>query len=583
MAWDGLTVPCQDLTPSERIGLRYAYKMAFEIIHEIGGKKIVYPVEKDEIVIGRSVACDLVVNHVSVSRKHARLFRDGDAWRVEDLGSTNGTRVNDLPHTDKHLESGDAIFLQDLRLTFVDKSAPVLPPSPLADKPPTMQTQTMYRSTVDFAGLANQPEAGPSIDTQSSGRLQKLVTVVSGASKAILTSASLDETFNKMLELVLEHLPVQRCFIMLWDEEQKDLVARCSRDNIGSGAEMRFSRTIAEKVFHDQVAVITMDAQIDDRFSAGESIVAMGIRSAMAAPLWNGDKVDGLICADTTLQTKAFDAFDLDLLSALGNHLAVSLEQFRLQQLALEKEKLDRELAVARDIQMGILPQKMPALAGYDVAGLSQPADETGGDTFDFITLPHRKMMVLLGDATGHGIGPALSVTQVRSMLRVLLRVGADLDSAYTHINDQLAQDLADNRFVTALLGLLDAENHTVAYHAGGQGPTMHFHAATGEFDWHGATTMPMGFMETTNLKESAKIELAPGDILGLMTDGVFECENPDEVQFGQEGVEKLILEHRDRPMAHVAEIILKTVDSYKRSAPQADDITIVLLRRLPS
>jgi sigma-B regulation protein RsbU (phosphoserine phosphatase) len=173
-------------------------------------------------------------------------------------------------------------------------------------------------------------------------------------------------------------------------------------------------------------------------------------------------------------------------------------------------------------------------------------------------------------------------VTQVRSMLRVALRVGADLDSAYTHINDQLSQDLADNRFVTVFLGLLDADAHVVGYHAGGQGPTMHFHAATGTFDWHGSTTMPMGFMETKNLKESAKIELAPGDILGLMTDGVFETENLAEEAFGQEGVEKLILANQDRPTAHVAEIILKTVDKYKQSAPQADDITIVLLRRLP-
>ena len=555
--------------------------MSFEIVHEIGGKTVVYPLEQDEIVIGRSVTCDLVVNHVSVSRKHARLYRDGDAWRVEDLGSTNGTRVNDLPDANKKLENGDAIYLQDLRLTFVDRSSPAMFSSPLADQPPTLQTQTMYRSTVDFADLAKQPEAGPSFDAPASGRLQKLVTVVSRASKAILTSSSLDETFSNMLDLVLEHLPVQRGFIMLWDEKRQDLVARCSRDKVGSGSEMRFSRTIAEKVFRDQVAVITMDAQIDDRFAAGESIVAMGIRSAMAAPLWNGDKVDGLICVDTTLQTQAFDTFDLDLLSALGNHLAVAVERFRLQQLALEKEKLDRELAVAREIQMGILPQKMPALAGYDVAGLSRPAEETGGDTFDFITLPERKMMVLLGDATGHGIGPALNVTQVRSMLRVALRLGADLDSAYAHINDQLAQDLADNRFVTVFLGLHDAANHTVRYHAGGQGPTMHFHAATGEFDWHKATTMPMGFMPTRNLKESAKIELAPGDILGLMTDGVFESENPDEEQFGQAGVEKLILEHRNGSMTHLAEIILQTVDGYREAAPQADDITIVLLRRL--
>jgi len=328
---------------------------------------------------------------------------------------------------------------------------------------------------------------------------------------------------------------------------------------------------------------LTMDAQMDDRFAAGHSIAALGIRSAMAAPLWSGENVDGIIYVDTPLQTKAFDAFDLDLLSALGNHLAVAIEQNRLQQEVLAKEKLERELAVAREIQIGILPKKMPDFPGYDLAGVSRPADETGGDTFDLITVGPERLMLLLGDATGHGIGPALSVTQVRSMLRMAMRLGANLDDAFQNINDQLASDLADNRFVTAFLGLLDNTTHEISYHAGGQGPLMHYHSATGKTDWHGASTVPMGFMAGMPMKASRKMELAPGDILGLMTDGVFECENEDGEMYGEERVAALIHENRSLPMAELVDLILSTVTEYAGKMPQADDITILLVRRDPT
>jgi phosphoserine phosphatase len=408
---------------------------------------------------------------------------------------------------------------------------------------------------------------------------------VSGASRAVLLTETLDQTFQKMLDLIFENLPVQRGFIMLREGEERTLVTKCVRQAGGPGGpggNISFSRTIAEKVCKDKVAVLTMDAQADDRFSSGESIMALGIRSAMAAPLWNGERVDGLICVDTSVQTMAFDEFDLDLLSALGNHLAIAVEQARLQSVALEKERLEHDLSMARDIQMAFLPSTMPPCDGYDVAGTSRPAEQTGGDVFDVVPLGGESLMLLLGDATGHGIGPALSVTQVRSMLRMAVRLGANLDAAFMQINNQLAQDLADNRFVTAFLGVLDSTAHEVRYHAGGQAPMLHFRAATGECDWLKATTMPLGFMETESLSEAHSIRLAEGDILGLITDGVFEFENPREEQFQTDRAAEVVRAHHDGPMNELVLRLLEAVDDFGETAAQNDDITIVLVRRLP-
>jgi phosphoserine phosphatase len=288
-----------------------------------------------------------------------------------------------------------------------------------------------------------------------------------------------------------------------------------------------------------------------------------------------------LIYIDSTRQVRAFDDFDLDLLSALGNHLAVAIERSRLQESALEKERLEGELAVAHDIQVGTLPSTMPEIPSYDLAGLCRPAAETGGDTFDLIPLEDGRLVLLVGDATGHGVGPALCATQVRAMLRIAWRLGASLDDAFRHINDQLAQDLADNRYVTAFLGLLDGLRHEVQYHSGGQGPIMIYRAGTRSFEWRSATTLPLGFFVKARLDEAETITLGPGDLLGLLTDGIFECENLASEMFGIARVEELIRENHERPMSHLAGALLQEARRFAGGRPQNDDITIVLLRRL--
>jgi phosphoserine phosphatase RsbU/P len=559
--------------------------MMAKIVYQLQGQEIVRPLDKDEITVGRLPDSDIVIPLATISRKHARIYRDGNSWRVADLGSKYGTRINNLVGVEKVLQDGDQIFLRDFALTFLDETSAVRQSSPLSEELPGAGTHTVFRSIVDFSALASARPQAERPGVRPTDRLQRLVTIVAEASKTILTSVSLEETFQKMLDLIFAYLAVQRGFIMLWDYEKQDFVTKCVKTKKGESEEtgaIRFSRTIAEKVYREKIAVLTLDAQSDSRLAAGESIRILGIRSAMAAPLWSGEKVEGLIYVDTSLQIKAFDDFDLDVLSALGNQLAVAMERARLQGVAIEKEKLDRELSVARDIQMAVLPHDMPALAGYDVAGMSKPADQTGGDTFDLISLDGNRLVVLLGDATGHGIGPALSVTQVRSMLRIAVRLGADLDSAFTQINNQLTQDLSDNRFVTAFLGLLDNRSHRVEYHSGGQAPILHYHADRGEFEWKEASTIPMGFMVTMVLNRPQPMELAPGDILALITDGIYEYEDVSQEQFGKERVAEVIREHHDKTMATLMEKLHDAVKEFGGPAPQNDDITVVLLRRLP-
>jgi adenylate cyclase len=310
-----------------------------EIVYRLQGEWRSFTVEGDEITIGRDARNDLVIENRSVSRKHAKLRRTSDGWRVTDVGSRYGTRINDLGHANAVLRSGDKIYLHKLELTFIDDEAAGASLTAKSGAVPEPGLETVFHDTVDFSSLAAAP--------RDLVRLQKLLAVVTKASRAILVSDSLDDTFGRVLQLVLEQLPVQRGFIMLWDEEKQDFVTKCVRHQdpgAERGAPIRFSRTIAERVYRDRVAVITTDARKDGRFADGASIMELGIRSAMAAPLWRGEEVDGLIYADSTVLAQAFDSFDLDILSALGNHLAVAIEQARLQQSVVEQKIVRRRL-----------------------------------------------------------------------------------------------------------------------------------------------------------------------------------------------------------------------------------------------
>jgi len=276
-----------------------------------------------------------------------------------------------------------------------------------------------------------------------------------------------------------------------------------------------------------------------------------------------------------------FDEEDEYVAQALAAQAAVVIHRAKITEAIIASERLDREITVARDVQIGTLPKEMPVVAGYEFGGAFEPTDQTGGDLYDFVPLDGNRLFLLMRDATGHGIGPALSATQVRAMLRVALRLDAGLNDAFVHINDQLCDDLPDDRFVTGFFGLLDGNKNHVDFHSGGQGPIMHFHAQSGEFDWHPATTYPLGYLPQTDVAAPVRAEMHPGDVLGLISDGIYEYESESGEQFGQQRVAEIIENGRDLSAQTLVDDIMRASRSHGGLAPQADDITIVLAKRL--
>ncbi len=304
-------------------------------------------------------------------------------------------------------------------------------------------------------------------------------------------------------------------------------------------------------------------------------------RSLLNIPITGSDESILGVMQWLGAETGQFDEHDEWVGPALAAQAAVAIQHSYMTDELLANAILSQEVAVARDIQMSTLPDCMPDVPGYDLHGHFQPTDHTGGDLYDLVVLNGRLFM-LLGDATGHGFGPALSATQMQAMLRVSFRLGANLDQAYMHVNNQLAEDLPDDRFITAFMGFLDPVTHRVNYHSGGQGPILHFRAADEACDWYKPTSFPVGIMEMKDTQASAHLQLEPGDILALISDGIYEYARLDGEEFGEARVAEVMRANFHCSMTELSANLIKAVTDFGGDAPQADDITLVLVRRLP-
>ena len=322
------------------------------------------------------------------------------------------------------------------------------------------------------------------------------------------------------------------------------------------------------------------DCYSDPRFDPGVD-KASGYRTRCMLTLPLVDHKDVLVGVMQVLNKAdgIFDAYDEALATALAAQCAVALQRVRMIDGLIEGEKMRHGLEMAREVQMSTLPTAMPAVPSYDVCAAFRPADLTGGDTYD-VAMQDGRLLVMMGDATGHGIAPALSVTQMQAMLRMAFRLGADLDTAFIQVNNRLAETLPDDRFITAFIGLLDPATHDLRFHSGGQGPIFSYQAATGTWVSHKPTSFPMGAMPLSSLRPAVALEMLPGDILVVVSDGIFEYENSRGEQFGERRVREVVQAHCAKPMAEVVDLLMQSVEAFAEGAVQEDDMTAVLVKR---
>ncbi|HUP22793.1 MAG TPA: SpoIIE family protein phosphatase [Thermoanaerobaculia bacterium] len=298
--------------------------------------------------------------------------------------------------------------------------------------------------------------------------------------------------------------------------------------------------------------------------------------------------IEALMDAGERISRGELDAA-IEVPSRLAEVRALAEAQEKMRSGLREAVKLERDLQLARQIQQGSLPQRLPAVRGYDLAAWSEPADETGGDTYDVIPLPSgsgsderpaERAILLLADASGHGIAPALVVTQLRAMLRIAVRLGAELVTVVEQMNEQLAADLPRNRFITAWLAELDTQRHVLRWLAAGQGPLLHYRAAAGEVSTYRGTCLPIGIFPTLDADRFREQPLEPGDVFVALTDGFFEAEDPSGHELGVERLTEVLRRVHNASAESIVDSLRAAARDWTGDRPLADDCSALVLRR---
>lgn len=261
----------------------------------------------------------------------------------------------------------------------------------------------------------------------------------------------------------------------------------------------------------------------------------------------------------------------------IRGHVAAALREAELQS---KLDQVNHDLEIARSIQQGLLPEQSPKLEGFDFAGWNQPADQTGGDYFDWQTLSDGRLAFSLGDATGHGIGPALVSSSCRAYARASLVTGSNKNGLLEQLNKLLANDLPANQFVTFAMVMLDPVTAQASVLSAGHGPILWYQRASDRFENLEAQGIPLGMIAGVKYSQANQRWLAPGDLLVLVTDGFYEWEDPSGEQFGLSRLEAAIRQSRDGSAAGMIKHLRAAVESFRKGTPQQDDLTAVILKR---
>jgi serine phosphatase RsbU (regulator of sigma subunit)/pSer/pThr/pTyr-binding forkhead associated (FHA) protein len=560
------------------------------------------PLGRLRITIGRSVRNDVCVPDPFASRVHAEVRREGDQYLLQDLGSANGTYYNgsrlERPAVLTH---GGRIQIGETEIIFKDKATErSLPSASIEDDAPMPEATIAFDSAQHTtSGLLETIEGAR---TQTSGRFNvativpqhtttagaaaaaadqgDLLALISKVGVTLLASATLDETLRQVALLVFDAVPAERCLIMLRDPESGELKIRAAEmsDRRPEVGEVRVGRTIVEEVVNQGRSVLTSDAQHDPRFRSS-TVTFQGIRSVLAVPLGVGDRIFGMIYADSPLATSRFTEDHLKVLTTLGSVAAIRVENTRLLEEHLEQERFERELQLAREIQQRFQPTAPPAVPGYELQGISFPSYQIGGDYYDFILCPDGRLVVALGDVSGKGTSAALLMSSLHAAVHAQVASCRPIIESIGAVNRYLADNTPANRFVTLFYAELDPRTGSLCFINAGHNPPIIAHEG-GTLEHLAAGGLPLGIVPDFDYREG-RTQLSPGDVLVSYSDGVTETQNPKGEEFGTVRLQEVISQNLNASAAAIRDKIEAALTAFAQGTPAVDDITLLIVKRV--
>lgn len=539
-----------------------------------GNKLYDWTLEKGKFTVGRSTQGDLVISDSTVSRKHAEVeIVDEDNISLTDLGSHNGTTVNGYAITGSaKLQDGDIISFGrvEFKITIGEKEEFASDGFSVAES----SDDDMKNATVLPIKEALQPLPAKIIDNP------RVFQAISEMGKMLILPGSGEEMFDKALELLQGAIPTERAALLLSKPGGEGLSLAASRlSGRRASGSFTISRTIVRELLSQKNAILISDPQADSRFAEQKSIVGSGIRSAMAIPLFDQEEVLGVLYADTTNPLHRYTEDFLRVIATFGNILAAKITNHNLLKERQAKEVLEAELKVASQIQNQLLPAKLLCIEGYSLSAFQAQCKSVGGDLYDVAELSDGRILFLLADVSGKGMGAALLMSNVLAAFRITYDAeDFRLREAICQVSRQLLKFSRPGDFVTLFMCVLCPKTNTLQYINAGHNPPLVVRS-DGKMEDLEPSGIPIGAFDISGWTEET-IQFGVGDFLFMFTDGISEATNDQGEMYEEERLKRFLLNSKDRSPEELSESVLDEVHGFAGGAPQSDDITMMVLRR---
>jgi sigma-B regulation protein RsbU (phosphoserine phosphatase) len=548
-----------------------------------------FPLDRECAVLGRHPECDIVLEVGAVSRQHARILKLGDGFFVEDLHSRNGTFLNEQSvRGRRRLADNDRLRICDLVFVFhpgKDEVTIVSPPKESGDTGAMMVDDEGRHgggSTIMSKLDVSPGKQGIRLTVNAEVKLKALLEIGHNLGRAL----GLDEVLPKVLDSLLAiFLQADRGFVVLQDPATKELVPKAVRHRRENVTErIRISRTIVNGVMAGKEAVLSADAATDSRFDMSESIVDFHIHSMMCAPLIGSQgQVLGVIEIDTVDPRHRFSGDDLEVLASIASQAAIAVENAQLHEVALQESLLQRDLVLAHKVQQGFLPAAPPKVPGYEFFDFYEPANQVGGDYFDYVWIPGGRLAVTVADVSGKGISAALLMAKLSADARYCLVSEPTPAAAVNRLNRAFCESRWEDRFVTLVLAVLDPQRSEVTIVAAGHMAPLR-RSADGRVEpvsLGNSGGLPLGIESGVEYGQQS-LTLLPGDALLLYSDGITDAMNAAGEFYGLKRLQTQLGPSAESIMA-LGGRVLDDVQRFIGSRPQTDDMCVTCFGRTAS
>lgn len=416
-------------------------------------------------------------------------------------------------------------------------------------------------------------------ERQDSNNLALLLRTIAEVNSTI----DLEPLLVSIVDKAIAVTRAERGFLLLRDGASPTLGIRVARDAQGANLEKdpRYSKSVVTQVESGGSPLRTMVNSDAEALELGRSVFDLKIRAVMCVPLRaNRGRVLGAIYVDSRVASREFSPADLAFFAAFASQATIALENARLVRDSLEKERMGQELRIARDIQRRILPSQPPQVPGYDLAALYEATTEAIGDSYDFIAMPDGRLAIVVGDVSGHGVGPALVTMGARARLRVYLGLGLPLGESVTRLNRDLRGELEPGMFQTLFVVVLDPKAGTLEYVNAGHPPPILRRATDGSCEPLPRSGVAIGFLDDEVYAPVGPVHMQTGDLLVAYTDGVVEARGADGSLFGENRMKEVLCGHAASPARDIASAVFSAAKEFG-GGKAGDDVTLVALRRV--